>query len=713
MKILATLALTLALGLQLLVGLIAFAPAPAYAEAAPPQIAAPAGIAVDVATGRIIYSKNMHRRVPMASTTKIITALTALAVPGTSLSENYTVVKADLVGEASIPLREGEVISFQDLLWGTLMNSGNDGAMAIARYAGSKLPGTGDPVTKFVAQMNTFAASIGMRNSHYANPHGLDQDGQYSSAFDLAISGWYLLKNPLLSRIVSTQAATVAGHPLSNLNTLLKRYNGANGIKPGQTDNAGLCLVASATRDNATVITVVVGEEAVGYKADPSLLLDYSFGQLKDPAFLQTIQQGASAVTSDDFIGRPNGDKLIVYNAPGDSGVINAQISTVGTTPGATVTPQDGANAASATDPNAKGGLNFFSILLILLILLGLVYVALRFTPLGGDKGRKFAYTLEDTAVKGLQGIRQLWQYLKPGSHEDEPVKNQSARPPKSNLSLNNAPDYRTRLPRETTPGKVFPPPVNNQSTQPGLRDEPGAQTFYRPTGAGSFDNMFDDEAAFEPGNLETNPARGPQPPRPLSGRAGADYPAKAPEASQPSNPSTLNQRTQPTVRPTSQPQTTRPNPLPGNYGAGSPGREVDKTPSYNAPGNPAPQGTTGNRPPESFTANRGAAANPPDSSENIMLHARQAIDYAYAGRIAASTEEFKRVIEQNPLFDFGTIDEFEQIPVLGYKALATAYRDTGKLKFAILLLDMAVENYPNELELRNMLRHLRREAGQ
>jgi hypothetical protein len=96
-----------------------------------------------------------------------------------------------------------------------------------------------------------------------------------------------------------------------------------------------------------------------------------------------------------------------------------------------------------------------------------------------------------------------------------------------------------------------------------------------------------------------------------------------------------------------------------------------------------------------------------------VNAHARQAIDYAYAGRIGASTEEFRRVIEQDPLFDFATIDEFEQMPVLGYKALATAYRDAGKLKFAILLLDMAVENFPNELELRNMLRHLRREAGQ
>src|SRR5262249_28119073 len=101
------------------------------------------------------------------------------------------------------------------------------------------------------------------------------------------------------------------------------------------------------------------------------------------------------------------------------------------------------------------------------------------------------------------------------------------------------------------------------------------------------------------------------------------------------------------------------------------------------------------------------------DSGDSLAMRARQAIDYAYAGRIVASTDEFRRVVEQDPLFDFGSIEEFEQMPVLGYKALATAYRDIGRARSAFLLLDMAIELYPNNLELRNMQRTLRRETGQ
>jgi hypothetical protein len=106
------------------------------------------------------------------------------------------------------------------------------------------------------------------------------------------------------------------------------------------------------------------------------------------------------------------------------------------------------------------------------------------------------------------------------------------------------------------------------------------------------------------------------------------------------------------------------------------------------------------------------AASAAPLGSEAVAARAQQAIDYAYAGRMQASTDEFRKVIEQNPLFDFGSIEEFEQMPVLGFKALANAYHSTGRTKFALLLLDMAVEKYPNDLELRNLSRTFKREAG-
>lgn len=95
------------------------------------------------------------------------------------------------------------------------------------------------------------------------------------------------------------------------------------------------------------------------------------------------------------------------------------------------------------------------------------------------------------------------------------------------------------------------------------------------------------------------------------------------------------------------------------------------------------------------------------------MARARQAIDYAYAGRLQASTDEFRKVVEQDSMFDFGSLEEFEQMPVLGFKALANAYSAVGHQKFALLLLDMAIEKYPNDLELRNLMRTFKREMGQ
>jgi D-alanyl-D-alanine carboxypeptidase len=728
---LARLALLLALALQIMVGLALFRPTPVYAELAPPQVAAPAAIAVDVASGRIIYGKNIHKALPMASTTKIMTVLTAFSIPGVSLSETYKVVKADLVGEASIPLSEGEVISFQDLLWGTLMNSGNDGATAIARYAGSKIAGPGDPITKFVARMNSYAAQLGMLDSHYANPHGLDQEGHVSSPFDLAISGWYLLKIPLLKQIVGTQTATVAGHALNNLNNpFLKANPGANGIKPGYTDNAGLVLVGSATRDSTTVITVVMGEtKAEEYRADPTNLLNYSFAQLKDPAYLQTIQQGASAATAADYIGRPEGDKLFVFNGSNNS-ILNAQVNQTGT-PAPTAGSGD---SGSGNDPNSKkGGLNIFTILLVILILLGLVYVVLRFTPLGGDRGRQFAYALEDGAAKTLYGLRKFWTYLKPGSNDDE---QDNPKPPKRTPALNSPPDLKTRLSQAA---------ANDRGTATTSRKSQNPFTdtgAYRPSGLGENQRVFgsgevhkldqtpEDEpdlgyddmgnsSDYDPSTFGDS-SDSPLPPRPLSNRPGAE-PLVRPIQSQPGadlppfKTSLPNQRTEPMVKPINQPTTPTNRPA-SPAGSDTPSTASGKTGSFQTP----PQGATpsgGSRAGSSDTGSSrggfGSTFGQPDggSGDSLALHARQAIDYAYAGRFAASTEEFKRVVEQDPLFDFATVEEFEQMPVLGYKALATAYREVGKPKFAILLLDMAVETFPNELELRNMLKHMRRDT--
>lgn len=717
--------LLLALTLQLLAGLAFLAPTVARAELASPQVAAPAAIAVDVASGRIIYGKNVHKQLPMASTTKIMTALTAFSIPGTSLSETYTIVKGDLVGEASIPLSEGEVISFRDLLWGTLMNSGNDGATAIARYAGSKLPGAGDPVAKFVARMNSYATQLGLQNSHYANPHGLDQDGHYSSVFDLAISGWYLLKNPTLKQIVGTQTATVANHALNNLNNpFLKTNPGANGIKPGYTDKAGLVLVGSATRDATTVIAVVMGEEAEGYRVDPSNLLNYSFAQLKDPNYLQKIQQGASAATAANYIGRPEGDFLRVFNGS-DNSILNAQVSQAGT-PGPTASSGSG---AGGDDPNSKkGGVNIFTILLIILILLGLAYVVLRFTALGGDRGRQLAYALEDGAAKALYGLRKFWTYLKPGSNEDDA---DTPKRPKQTPALGSPPDLRSRLgqasgsraaarnpqaPRESG-GYGSPNLGGNQrvfgtgeSQRMDLNNQDAISPFGRENPETESTTDYDNSDLDIP--LSTDTESGPQPPRPLSAwpGAGTEPPVKplADTDLPPFKASTPGRDAEPLVKPINPPTSNRPAPggtvSTGPAASGGFGTSSPANPSGGNPRGGAGSGEGGGRSP-------GNKFGQPEIGDNLASHARLAVDYAYAGRLATSTEEFKRVVEKNPLFDFATIDGFERMPVVGYKALATAYRETGKPKFAVLLLEMAVEDFPSDLELRNMLKSTRRET--
>ncbi len=746
---------------------------PSLAVAAPdpisPSVNAATAIAVDASSARILYSKNMHRRLPMASTTKIMTALTALWIEGTNLSDTYQVVKEDLVGEAAMGLRNGEVVSFEALLYGLMLNSGNDAAMAIAHYAGAKLPNTGaDPVTRFVERMNQNAVNLGMRNSHYANPHGLDQAEHYTSAFDLAITGWYALKNPTLSKIVATRSTLIAGHNLANINRLLQRYGGANGIKPGFTDNAGYCLVASASRGGQTVISVIMGDDARSYNSDPDTLLNYGFSQLSQSEIQQTIQQGATTATATDFLGRASGDRLIplnsatvggsannanIVNIPANGGVINAQINQGQITPGATITPQtDNTSSTGSSDTSStkkEGGFNLFGLLFVLLIAVGVFYCLLRFTPLGGDRGRSISYLMEDYAARGFQlarsGVQKVWGFVRPGSHEDQPEQQSLARPRPTSPPTNPMmaqPDRRPTVPPD--PNRVSRPRTTSTYTriETNLSDEPSNDTeaeqpnrqrparpigysgdtplqprtrpntepptgFKAPASEGlrgpnPLENFFDDvdpfkadlSGDFKPASTE------PAPPKPLPPtRPAFDYPNRtAAEPQQKPDESSSGYRL---------PPTSRPHPLSDSFGTPS------RPPLNPGIGPSTPPGGSSYVPPRSNTTPPPAPRPPAESLENLAMRARQAIDYAYAGRIGASTDEFRRVVDQEPLFDFGSIEEFDQMPLLGFKALATAYRDSGHFKFAILLLDMAIDHYPNNLELRSMQRNIRRDAEQ
>jgi D-alanyl-D-alanine carboxypeptidase len=255
--------------------------APAQQEALPePEIGARAAIVVEYPSGRILYSRAMHDQLAPASTTKILTAILLLEYG--KLDEEFPVVEEDLVGESSMGLTSGERPRLLDLLYGMMLPSGNDAAMVVGRgLAGKAAPvegGPQDPIERFAALMNTRVEQLGLKNSHFVNPHGLDSNGHYSSAYDIASLSWYALHFPAFNEVVKQISYDAPGHPLLNTNEMLTRYEGADGIKTGWTDAGGLCLVTSATRDGHRLISVVLN--APRWYVDSTALLDYGFAKL-------------------------------------------------------------------------------------------------------------------------------------------------------------------------------------------------------------------------------------------------------------------------------------------------------------------------------------------------------------------------------------------------------------------------------------------------
>lgn len=228
---------------------------------------------MDAASGRLLYGKNPDARMYPASTTKILTAL--LAIERGNLDARTLVSrKAATVGESTMWLEAGEVISLNDLLYGLMLNSGNDAAVAIAEHvAGSE--------KEFARLMNERARRIGAMNTNFVNPHGLHDDRHYTTARDLGLMAREAMKNPTFAQIVATRRKTVPwgergwNRPLWNLNRILWSYPGADGVKNGFTDEAGRTLVASATRDGFRLVAVVLNSWDTYSEA--ARLLDYGF----------------------------------------------------------------------------------------------------------------------------------------------------------------------------------------------------------------------------------------------------------------------------------------------------------------------------------------------------------------------------------------------------------------------------------------------------
>ena len=260
--------------LALLAGLL-FSLAAAQAAIAatpPPTVKASAALLVDGHTGETLYALNPDRRLPMASLTKLMTAL--LTMENTKKNDTVRVEgPAPSVGESTINLQAGERLKVKDLLAAALVQSANDAAYALAADVGGS-------VKKFIGMMNERAAELALDDTHYAVPDGLDTPGHYSSAMDTYTLAREDMKHALFRRIVEQTGGEIAGgRMLYAWNDLLTTYPGAIGIKTGHTDLAGWSEIAAAERDGATMYAVILGGPTRGKRnRDLGALLDWGFG---------------------------------------------------------------------------------------------------------------------------------------------------------------------------------------------------------------------------------------------------------------------------------------------------------------------------------------------------------------------------------------------------------------------------------------------------
>lgn len=226
----------------------------AWADAADVQeISATAFMVYDLSNQRVLFERNSATQLAPASLTKLMTAL--LVFEQGDLEAGVTVESRDLVGDATMGLRAGEVVTVTDLLWGLLVPSGNDAAMALARH-------TAGSMSAFVEMMNQRAQELGLEQTHFVNPHGLDAQGHVSSAADLLVVTQRLWEYPFFRAIVGTASVTQAGHAMVTTNEWLTSFPGVTGIKTGTTAAAGECLIASIERDGHTLLVVVMGSDA-------------------------------------------------------------------------------------------------------------------------------------------------------------------------------------------------------------------------------------------------------------------------------------------------------------------------------------------------------------------------------------------------------------------------------------------------------------------
>lgn len=249
-----------------------------------PAITAPAAILIEPDTQDVAYARDAHGRRPIASTTKLMTAL--LALERGQLDAKLAVVPYPATDvESTAGLQPGERLSLRDLLRAMLLASANEAAQTVA-------VGIGGSVPAFVASMNSRAAALGLTQTHYATPVGLDVAGNYSSAFDLARLAAIDLGNSFLAQTVNEPSArlTTGARPrvVINRNDLVGRYNFVDGVKTGHTSRAGYVLVGAARRAGVHLISVVLGDPSLATRdADTLALLRYGLARYHDQTILR------------------------------------------------------------------------------------------------------------------------------------------------------------------------------------------------------------------------------------------------------------------------------------------------------------------------------------------------------------------------------------------------------------------------------------------
>ena len=245
-----------------------------------PNLNSKYAVVLDRSSKAILFSKNENQRVPMASTTKIMTAIVLIENLGVNndltLNTQIEVCKeAGTIGGSRLGLKTGDRITVNDLLYGLMLCSGNDAAIQIAVSVGGSIEG-------FANLMNKKAQELGLSNTHFVTPHGLDKPEHYTTAYELALIADYALNIEKIAEVVRTKTYTVAingnSKTITNTNELLGYLDGVNGVKTGFTNGAGRCLVTSVNRDGFNIIAVILGADTKKFRTKDSItLIEYTY----------------------------------------------------------------------------------------------------------------------------------------------------------------------------------------------------------------------------------------------------------------------------------------------------------------------------------------------------------------------------------------------------------------------------------------------------